>query len=67
MRKTRVGPIVLDYRTEMIAIYSLIDEGKIVEAFTKLRSSLFYMKNIPKVVHKLRLRFSSSRRVFPPT
>ncbi|KAK8830287.1 hypothetical protein WA577_005975, partial [Blastocystis sp. JDR] len=44
---------------EMISIYSLIDEGKIVEAFTKLRSSLFYMKNIPKVVHKLRLRFSN--------
>ena len=51
----------------MILIYSLIDEGKIVEAFTKLRSSLFYMKNIPKVVHKLRLRFSSLRRVSPPT
>ena len=49
----------LCYRVEMGAIYALIDEEKIVEAFTSLRSSLFYMQDIPKVVHKLRLRFSS--------
>lgn len=58
-------PTDLCYRVEMGTIYALIDEEKIVEAFTSLRSSLFYMQDIPKVVHKLRLRFSSVHLVFP--
>ncbi len=58
MKRTRVGTLTSCHCVELSPIYKLIDEGRIADSFTLIRRSLFSMKNIPKAVNKLRLRFS---------
>lgn len=43
---------------ELSHIYELIDSGRLIEAFEKIRSQLFTFSDIPVIIDRLRLRFS---------